>query len=174
MSGNSDKHPKTVNLDSSIPVNSQMKRVVNSICPNGPTNKCIKKSYNIPIAGKQANHWGKLNGMTQSQTCVGPINLISLGGGVGASGCITHYRGVSRCANYTPGSYGQCQISENATARGYWVTQNGNHGNIQNVSSLALHNSCPNNACKYLIAQFTYGNNNGVMTFSAVCNTCNK
>ena len=53
MPANIDSHIKTVNLNSSLPVNSQMKRVIKSNCPNGTTPNCIKKSYNRQIIGVQ-------------------------------------------------------------------------------------------------------------------------
>jgi len=178
MSYNVDTYPKTVNLESSVPVNYQMKRVVTSKCPNGPTLKCLKKSYNIPIAGSgsggQANHWGQLNGMTSNQTCVGPKFEITASN-MKALGCITKYNGVSRCATSSSGTSGVCQVSPNATAKGYWVTDNGqNRGTIQNTEVVTRYGYCPNGSCQYFQARCKYGNNSGLMSFTAVCNTCNQ
>jgi len=175
MPANIDSHIKTVNLNSSLPVNSQMKRVIKSNCPNGTTPNCIKKSYNIPIAGKQANNWGSING----KICAGPQIKIMLNDST-ACGCITNYHGISRCAtNSQVNLRGVCQISNNATAKGVWVTSNGHTGTIQNTEAIVLHGSCPNISCHYFLTRCKYSDESGNMTgsgnmsFSAVCNTCN-
>jgi len=180
MSGNVDTYPKTVNLNSSLPVNFQMKRIVKSNCHNGMTPKCIKKSYDIPIAGKQNKYKSKLDGMTTNQYCVGPVYNIGQ-----LTACVTHYNGISQDGNLP----GFCNISTNATARGYYIKMNENElafkgnfymspGHIINHGPTVcgtIGSAVP--SCQYFNASFavptiTY---NGYtvknLLFTSVCNT---
>jgi len=140
MSSNLDKHPKTVNLDSSIPVNSQMKRVVKNNCSTRTTTNCIKQSYGIPIAGQQIQspNWGTIAGIN----CKGRISFFPYNG-MHASACITNYNGINNVN-------GLCQISHTALAEGYWKnfnrTQSGRLLASYNIT--ALTNVCQNN-CQY-------------------------
>jgi hypothetical protein len=167
MSGNVNTYPKTVNLESSIPVNSQMKRVVKSNCSNGSTPTCIKKSYNIPISGAQRNNvnWGTING----KTCVGP-KITFHRGGIGATACITHYNGVSVHASGANPVPGYCQISVNATAGGKWQYYNGTHGGpVYQKTKLKHAGTCSNDSCQYLNAYFSLAGGSAQMSFTAVC-----
>jgi len=184
MSGNVDTYPKTVNLDSSIPVNSQMKRIVKNNCPNGITTKCLKKSYNIPIAGNQRNNnWGTIQGYP----CKGPIgqwyNVITDNAGTTLSACVTKYTGITQNSHLLAG---YCQYS-GATANGKFIIKKTNgtvihQGTVRNVSPVLLGNiegyTCGLKcglypSCEFFNADFVRNTNvpqnNINLLFSAVC-----
>jgi len=176
-------YPKTVNLESSVPVNYQMKRVVTSKCPNGPTLKCLKKSYNIPIAGNQANNWGTIQG----HSCKGPIgqwhNVITDNAGTTLSACVTAYPGITQNTALLSGYCKYSQVSVN----GQFIIKNNNgtvirQGTVHNVSPVLLGNvegyACGLRSGVYPSCQFFNANcvrNTGVpqhdlnLVFSAVC-----
>jgi len=185
MSYNVDTYPKTVNLESSLPVNSHMKRVVTSKCPNGPNPKCLKKSYNIPngpnkcrnknchipIAGSgsggQANNWPTLDGYK----CVGHIQATPSNPHI--LYCVTKYTGISMNAN-GGGIPGQCQISPNATAQGVWINnQNPNNiirGNMKNWDSIQHFGACPSGTCSiFQCPMMINGTLHLGVTFTALC-----
>ena len=179
MSGNVNTYPKTVNLESSIPVNSQMKRVVKSNCSNGSTPKCIKKSYNIPIAGAQYNNnWCKLNGMTIHQTCKGPV--IHYGDANSSySACVLKYSGISgtggNCIIHTPYTvtayiYNKTQGTTQQPKVG---TNRGRTAHFINPSAAGM--SCPANAslqpeCRAFAATFVDKNDvSVVIPFTSQC-----
>lgn len=172
-------HPKTVNLNSAIPVNEKMTRIVKHNCPQLAPD-CIVSSYRnnkkkSPI-GAQLNSWGTVAG----RQCVGPIytqTQTESGRPIFINGCITHYNGISRGGN----APGICNYA-GATARGYFSNSTKNPpimGEI--VMSGPIINSKPGPIvdgeyqCQYFKGQFTGTGNNSSwwqnigMSFTAVC-----
>jgi len=175
-------HPKTVNLNSAIPVNEKMTRIVKHNCPQLAPD-CIVSSYrnnkkNSPFGayGAQLNSWGTVAG----RNCVGPIYTQTPtvdGEKIVINGCITHYNGISRGGN----APGICDYA-GATARGYFsdlAKTPSRMGEI--VQDGPITNSKPGPIvngeiqCQYFRSQFTATGNNSTwwmpmgMSFTSVC-----